>query len=273
MSQPHLPLLVEADVLQAHLGEKHLLIVDLSKPELYAKGHIPGAVYLDYSRIVRMEKPIGGLLPTEEQLSIVLSDIGLTQQSHVVAYDDEGGGKAARLLWTLEALGHRHYSLLNGGLNAWANEGHRLSQDPESPTPSHYRAKLRSECQAVTDRQFILDHLMDPKIALLDSRSPAEYNGEKIYAARGGHIPGAVNIEWTDMMDQSHHLRLKSIAELRNMLEEKGITPDKTVVAYCQTHHRSAHTWLVLKYLGYTARGYEGSWSDWGNQPDTPIEV
>ena len=273
MTQPHLPLLVEADVLQDHLGEKKLLIVDLGKADLYAKGHIPGAVFLDYSRIVRTEKPVGGLLPDESQLSEVLAGIGLTDQTHVVAYDDEGGGKAARLLWTMEALGHHHYSLLNGGLHVWANEGHPLSQEMVTPEPSHYHARLRDECEAVTGREFILAHLQDPKVALLDARSPAEYNGEKLYAARGGHIPGAVNIEWTDFMDPGHNLRLRTIAELRSLLEEKGFGTDKTVVAYCHTHHRSAHTWFVLKYLGYHARGYEGSWSDWGNREDTPIEV
>jgi thiosulfate/3-mercaptopyruvate sulfurtransferase len=273
MTQPHLPLLVEADVLQAHLGEKKLLIVDLGKADTYMKGHIPGAVFLDYSRIVRAEQPVGGLLPDEYLLSEVLSTIGLMPQTHVIAYDDEGGGKASRLLWTLEALGHHHYSLLNGGLHVWVNEGHPLSQAPATPTPSHYHAKLRDECEAVAKRDFILAHLQDPKVALLDARSPAEYTGERLYAKRGGHIPGAVNIEWTDFMDPSHNLRLKAIAELRNILDEKGFSQDKTVVAYCHTHHRSALTWFVLKYLGYQARGYEGSWSDWGNREETPVEV
>ena len=274
MSEPLLPLLVEADVLQGHLDEASLLIVDLSKPETYAKGHIPGAVYLDYSDIVRMEKPVAGLLPTEERLSAVLSGIGLTPESHVVAYDDEGGGKAARLLWTLEAIDHSRYSLLNGGLHVWLNEEHPLEQAPHKPQPSDYQAHYKADCMAIARRQFILDHLYDEKLALLDARSAEEYSGEKLYSARGGHIPGAINIEWTELMDPSHNLRLKGIAELRNMLEEKGISPDKTVVAYCQTHHRSAHTWFVLKYLGYRrARGYEGSWSDWGNRNDTPVEV
>jgi thiosulfate/3-mercaptopyruvate sulfurtransferase len=273
MTESLMPLLVEADVLQEHLDTPKLLVVDLTTSETYAKGHIPGAVFLDYPRIVRMVKPVGGLLPDEEQLSFVLADIGLTPDTHVVTYDDEGGGKAARLLWTLEATGHKHYSLLNGGLHAWANEGHPLTQEAVPPEPSDYRAELQPHCKAVVGRQFITEHLNDEKVALLDVRSPAEYSGEKCFAARGGHIPGAVNIEWTDFMDQSHNLRLKSIATLRNMLEEKGFTPDKTVIAYCHTHHRSAHTWLVLKYLGYQVRGYEGSWSDWGNQPDTPIEI
>lgn len=274
MSEPLLPLLVEADVLQGHLDNPELIIVDLTKAETYAKGHIPGAVFLDYAQIVRMEKPVGGLLPNEAPLSIVLSNLGITPDSHIVAYDDEGGGKAARLLWTLEAIGHRHYSLLNGGLHTWLNEGHPMDQQAITPEPSDYQAKLQADCEAVVDRPFILEHLKDPQVALLDARSPAEFRGEKLFAARAGHIPGAINIEWTDFMDQSHNMRLKGIAELRNMLEEKGFSPDKTVVVYCHTHHRSAHTWFVLKYLGYDkARGYEGSWSDWGNQSDTPVEM
>jgi thiosulfate/3-mercaptopyruvate sulfurtransferase len=274
MTEPLLPLLVEADVLRGHLDDPKLLVVDLTKAETYAQGHIPGAVFLDYPRIIRMAKPIGGLLPDEAQLSVVLSDLGLSPDTHVVAYDDEGGGKAARLLWTLEVIGHRHYSLLNGGLHVWANEGHPLEQKANTAPPSGYQAQRQPGCEAVVGRQFILEHLNDEQVALLDARSPAEYRGEKLYAARGGHIPGALNIEWTELMDQSHNLRLKSIAALRTLLEEKGFTPEKTVIAYCHTHHRSAHTWFVLKYLGYPkARGYEGSWSDWGNQPDTPIEI
>lgn len=273
MSLPLLPLLVESDVLQSHLEDKHLLIIDLGKVDLYAKGHIPGAVFLDYNRIVRTCKPVGGLLPDEALLSEVFSEIGLTRQTHVVAYDEEGGGKAARLLWTLAAVGHQHYSLLNGGLQAWANEDHPLSQKPVTPVASHYHATLCKECKVTADRQFILDHLQDSQIVLLDARTPAEFSGQTRYAARGGHIPGAINIEWTHFMDLSHNLRLKSIAELRNMLQEKGITTEKTIITYCHTHHRSAHTWFVVRYLGYNTRGYEGSWSDWGNQPDTPIEV
>lgn len=273
MSSPLLPLLVEADVLQSHLDEKHLLIVDLGKADLYARGHIPGAQFLDYGQIIRTNPPVGGLLPEDDQLSEVLAGIGLTRQSHVVAYDEEGGGKAARLLWTLAALGHPHYSLLNGGLQTWASEGHPLSQSQTSPSPSHYQAKRCLSCKVIADRQFILDHLHDPEVALLDVRSPEEFTGQRRYAERGGHIPGAVNIEWTQLMEQGHNLRLKTIAELRNLLQENGITTDKTIVTYCHTHHRSAHTWFALHYLGYRVLGYEGSWSDWGNRPDMPVEV
>lgn len=272
MTATPLPLLLEPEALEPLLGSPDLLLVDLSRAEIHAQYHIPGAVPLEYGRIVRMAPPVGGLLPDEAQLSAVLSAIGLTPGHHVVAYDDEGGGKACRLLWTLEALGHTRYSLLNGGLHAWANEGHELTREPVQPTPSHYDARYAADAGVSADATYILKHLGDDSHALLDARSALEYRGLQRYSARGGHIPGAVHFEWTEAMDQGRNLRLRPAAELRTQLEGLGITPDKTVVAYCQTHHRSAHTWFMLKWLGYAARGYEGSWSDWGNREDTPVE-
>ncbi|WP_127477587.1 sulfurtransferase [Sulfurivermis fontis] len=271
MSSAPLPLLLEPEMLEPLLGDPRLLLVDLSRAEIHAQYHIPGAVPLEYGLIVRMAPPVGGLLPDEAQLSEILSAIGLTPERHVVAYDDEGGGKACRLLWTLEAIGHTRYSLLNGGLHAWANEGHKLTQQPSPATPSSYDARYTNG-EVVADAAYILAHLGDASHALVDARTPLEYRGLQRYSARGGHIPGAVNFEWTEAMDQGRNLRLKPAADLRRQLEALGITPDKTVVAYCQTHHRSAHTWFMLKWLGYRARGYAGSWSDWGNREDTPVE-
>ncbi len=273
MTNTLLPALIEVEELEQALDTSDLVIIDLSSSKTHAQGHIPGARFLDYSQIVRAEKPVMGLLPTAAQFSQALSSLGVSAESHIVAYDDEGGGKAARLLWTLTCFGHTRYSLLNGGLHAWANEGHTLTTEPASFTPGNYPLTSVQNCEAAVQRDFILKHIGDASVALLDARSPQEFSGEKRYAERGGHIPGAVNIEWTEFMDQGRNLRLKPEAELRGMLEESGFTSDKTVIAYCHTHHRSAHTWFVLNYLGYTVRGYEGSWSDWGNQADTPIEV
>jgi thiosulfate/3-mercaptopyruvate sulfurtransferase len=273
MSDSRLSRLLEPKALEKALGTNGPVVIDLSLAKTHAQGHIAGARLLDYSKIVRAEKPVMGLLPSAEQFSAALCSVGVTANDHIVAYDDEGGGKAARLLWTLECFGHSNYSLLNGGLHAWANEGHPLTTEASDITPSDYQLTPVSNCQATVTGDFIREHLNDDNIALLDARSPQEFSGEKRYAERGGRIPGAVNIEWTEFMDQGHNLRLKPEDELRALLEGRGFTTDKTVVAYCQTHHRSAHTWFVLDYLGYKARGYEGSWSDWGNQVDTPIEV
>jgi len=269
-SKPH-PLIIEPKDLEAELGDSDLLLVDLSQPQTYVQYHLPGAVFLEYAWIIHIEQPRMGLLPDAAQLSNVLSAMGLTDTTHVVAYDDEGGGRACRFLWTLDVVGHTNFSLLNGGLHAWANEGHQVTSEIYYPSKTQYKAEIHPEPMA--DRQYILDHLHNDKIAILDTRSPQEYAGIKVFAQRGGHIPGAINIEWTEAMDKSRNMRLKPENELRELLETHGITRDKEIITHCQTHHRSAHTYILLKSLGYAkVKGYPGSWSDWGNDASTPIE-
>ena len=266
-----LPLIVEPEELEHQLGLESILIVDLSKPEVYIQSHIPGAVHLDYAQIVAVHRPVMGLLPEDSQLNEVFSSIGLTPEHHVVAYDDEGGGRASRLLWTLEAIGHPRFSLLNGGLHAWAMERRSLKSGTETRARSQYWVQRNDA--AVADKMYILKHLGDPAVVLLDTRSVDEYRGTKRFAERGGHIPGAVNLDWLQTMDTNRGLRFKPAEELRAMLASLGVTPDKEVVCYCQSHHRSAHSCMMLKSLGFTrVRGYPGSWSDWGNSPETPVE-
>jgi len=264
-------LLIEADTLEAQYQDPNLLIVDLSSPATYVQYHLPNAIFLNYEWIVRIEQPRMGLIPTEEQLTHVFSAIGLTPDTHVVAYDDEGGGRACRFLWTLEVAGHKNFSLLNGGLQGWASKGKTISAEIHFPTPGQYQVNMNFE--PVATRQFILDHLSDDNTVILDTRNPAEFNGIKVFAQRGGHIPGAINIEWTEAMDKENNMSVKAGDTLRQMFEAQGITADKTIITHCQTHHRSAHTYIVLKSLGYDkVKGYPGSWSDWGNEMNTPIE-
>ena len=265
-----LPLLIEAEMLMDTMGSEDLLIIDMSKADTHRKLHLPGAVFLDYATIVAVNRPAMGLLPDDETLQGALSSVGISANTHVVAYDDEGGGRAARLLWTLEAVGHQHTSLLNGGLHAWTNEGHPCEETPVTPIPSVFQV-VHNDTPCAS-REYILERLDAAETRLLDVRSPDEYNGTRKYAARAGHIPGAVNLEWTHAMDQQHNLRFRPDDELRQMLSAIGITPDKEIITYCQTHHRSAHTYIVLKHLGFPqVKGYAGSWSDWGNDPDLPI--
>lgn len=271
VNPPLLPLLVEPAELESKLAEPGLLLVDLNRPELYTEAHLPGAVRLEYADIVASKSPATGLLPDADKLSAVLGAIGLTPDAHVVAYDSEGNSRAARFLWTLDVIGHRRYSLLNGGLAAWQHEGRRVNRDSETRAPREYRVNLNRD--AVADKKWILDHLRDTGVVLLDARTPEEYSGALLRSARGGHIPGAVNVDYSNAIDRAHQLRLKPAPELRQALNEKGITADKEVVVYCQTHHRSAHTWFVLKWLGFgKVRGYPGSWSEWGNDPSLPVE-
>lgn len=268
-----LPLLMEPDELEALLGTPGLLLVDLSDAEAYADQHVPGAVRMDFPRLVRQEPPAMGLLPNEEDLTDLLSAIGLTPETHVVAYDNTGGGRAGRLLWTLEIVGHQRYSLLNGGMTAWAREGHTVEAGHNRPVPSRYKVRLPEASDARIAKQELLPRLGAADLAVLDARSPAEYDGSDRRAAKGGHIPGAVNLNWTDMLDADNNGRLKPADELLDMLRERQVTPDKEVVTHCQTHHRSALTWVALRALGFQrVRGYDGSWSEWGNDPNTPVE-
>ncbi len=210
-------------------------------------------------------------MPDDDSLAEALSSIGLTPERHVVAYDDAGNGKACRLLWTLDVLGHDRFSLLDGGLHAWLNEAHRTEAGLAKPRRGGYPVARRPE--PVADRGYILAHLEDPEVVVLDTRTPAEFAGADQRAARGGHIPGAVNMDWLLAVDRHRNLRLKSAAELRALLEARGVTPDKEIITHCQTHHRSAHTYIVLKALGYPRiKGYPGSWAEWGNDPTLPIE-
>ncbi len=270
MPNPDLPLILDPKALEPLLGGAGLLVIDLSKESLYQQVHVPGAIHLDYPKIVASRKPVHGLLPDSEELDRLFSAIGIGEDTHVVACDDEGGGKAGRLLWTLEVLGHRRYSLLDGGIHAWINEGFPKQAQPVSAQPAGFSPHYNPE--VVADSAYILERLDDPGMKLLDSRTPEEYSGSKRYAERGGHIPGAVNWDWTEAMDQQRNLRLKPREQLLAALEGMEITPDKEIVTYCHTHHRSSHTWVVLKHLGFQqVRGYPGSWSDWGNRADTPI--
>ncbi|MEJ2554553.1 MAG: sulfurtransferase [Gammaproteobacteria bacterium] len=270
MTESGLPLVVEPDELQAALDDESILVADVSQAEFHQQSHIPGAVHVDYARIISARPPVMGLLPPAEQLGTLFSSLGLGATTHVVAYDNEGGGRASRLLWTLEITGHTRYSLLNGGFIAWRDEGRPTETQTRGRTARPYTVRFNAE--AIADKTYILAHLHDPAVSLVDARSPEEYAGLDLRARRGGHIPGAVNIEWTRALDPQHGMRLKAGEDLRALYEQAGVTPDRQAIVYCQTHHRSALSYIVLTSLGYSVRGYPGSWSEWGNDPDTPVE-
>jgi len=271
MNSLDLPLIVSSKKLAGCLEHPGLLLVDLCSPEVAAACHLPGAIYVEYGKIVRIEKPVMGLVPEAEKLSSLLQSIGATPDKFIVAYDDEGGGRAARFLWTLECMGHQHYALLDGGIIAWAVGNFPISRDVSAVAGGNYPVQLQHH--AIADHTYILDHIEDDDVVILDARSPAEYNGEKKLADRAGHIPGAINFNWVNAMDPDRDLQLRDDTTLRNTFESLGITRDKEIIVYCQSHHRSAHTFMVLKHLGYTRlRGYAGAWSDWGNRTDTPVE-
>lgn len=267
-----LPLLLEPEQLEQHLGDSNLLIIDLGKDQVYDQAHVPGAVHLDFQRLLQGKQPVPGQLPDDDHLSALFSELGLTPETQVVAYDDEGGGWAGRLLWTLEVIGHQRYSYLNGGIHGWLANDRETDSEPTLPTASEYRVGPHNP-QALADLHYVLDHYQQPGTVIWDARSEEEFAGVRAFAQKAGHIPGAVRYEWTEAMDKQHNLRLRDLDDIRRELADLGIDGNKEIITHCQTHHRSSFTWLVGRILGFdNIRGYPGSWAEWGNHPDAPTE-
>lgn len=267
------PLLLTPEELAGRLTDPALLLVDLGKESIYQQAHVPKAVHVDYRRLQRGTLPAPGLLPERTEIRRLLSEIGLTPGHHVVAYDDEGGGRAARFLWLLEAAGHTKVSVLDGGIHAWLADDLPFETIPSLPLASDYVLD-KLNLHALILRDELLERYKEAGIVLWDARSRDEYTGRRAAAQKAGHIPGAVHYEWTTAMDEARDFRLRPLEDIRQELAAIGITPDKEVITYCQTHHRSSFTWFVGKLLGFpNIRGYAGAWSEWGNDPDTPVET
>ncbi len=265
---PLLPLITETHELASQLDNPALIVLDLRDVASYGNGHIPGAINFSLAEVMRAEPPVLGLLSTEQTLSLALSRIGYSADKHIVAVDDNGGPQAARLLWTLEAFGINNASFLNGGMVAWNQDIHLLDKQHSEPAYNDYQAQFSGKNSA--DRDDILANLDNPHRLLVDARTRGEYCGKDVRSARGGHIPGAVHFEWSQL--KAPDMKLKPLAEIQAQLNAAGIGKDKEIVAYCQSHMRSSVLCLVLRALGYpNVKGYPGAWSDWGNQKELPI--
>lgn len=272
--RPHqmgdLPLaeLMTVTALAERLRDPKVRIVQVTSAARFASGHVPGAVLVTPNELVSGVAPAVGKLPDRERLTTLIQRLGLNGDTCVVAYDDEGGGWAGRLLWTLDVVGHHDWAYLDGGLNAWIADGLPLSTETFTPTPN--TAAITIDRHPIVDVEEILARLGDAAFVIWDCRSEAEYRGTKSGSARAGRVPGAVHLDWLDLMDPARHLRLRT--DLPALLARAGIRTDADIVTHCQTHHRSGLSYLVGRLLGLSIRAYDGSWAEWGNRPDTPIE-
>ncbi|MEM1229274.1 MAG: rhodanese-like domain-containing protein [Pseudomonadota bacterium] len=255
---------------QAALGDT-LLLVQVTSAETFAQAHPPGAVLVEPAELVSGEPPATGKLPSAERIAAVLERIGYSPERQVVALDDEGGGWAGRLLWTLDCIGRRDWGYLNGGLHAWHGAGLPLVNGPCTATPANAPVTVTIDRSPIADQAEVLAAIDDPEVQIWDVRSAAEHAGLRRAAARVGHIPGALNTDWLLLQDPDRQYRL--LEDLPGFLAEAGLEPaSKAIITHCQTHHRSSLSYLVGRLLGFhSIRAYDGSWSEWGNDPNTPI--
>ena len=269
-----LPLVISPEAFNESPIDDEFLLVAVVQQSVFDVHHIPGSLLVEPAELMSGTKPAVGKLPSKDKLDALFSRIGLSADKHVIVYDDEGGGWAGRLLWTLDIIGHKNYSYIDGGLNAWVKMGFPLSRsnvDKPVATATNYSVTVHDELLVSKDE--VLASIDDSSSIVWDARAPEEFNGKKVTALRNGHIPGAVNFNWLDLQDRENDLRLKPLPDIERRLKDLGINKDKKVITHCQTHHRSGLTYLVGKILGYDIKAYDGSWSEWGNDADVPIEI
>jgi len=267
-----IPHLIEPEDLVAMLDVDNMVIVDLSHPALYQQRHVPGAVHLACNTLMANKPPALGKHPDFKDIERLVSNLGIDDSKNVVIYDDEGGGWAGRLAWTLDLIGLNNWSYLNGGIVAWINEGYVTESKINIPKGCCCEiGSTFANPSAVIHVNEIMARLGSHDFVVWDARSPAEHTGAMVRAARGGHIPGAINLEWTELIDRENNLRIRGNAQA--ILDDLGLSKDKTIATHCQLHHRSSFTYMVARILGYEKiAGYDGSWAEWGNLDNTPIE-
>lgn len=266
-------LLIEAEDLVPYLGHEKLRIVDLSRASVYEQLHIPHALHLQPKLLVRQEEHSMGLLPDIDGLQALIAYLNISPEHHVVAYDDEGGAWAGRLLWNLHCLGFENTSLLNGGIHAWLGAGLPTSSAQEIFSPVSHLVPVNLEQKAAF--QIGYDELRQlvekQEVQLWDCRTEDEYTGLRLAARRGGHIPGARHFEWSTALNRQNHLKLQPLPRTQQRLEQLGFDLNRPVVVYCQSHHRSGLAYILGRLLGWKIRAYDGAWSEWGNRLNSPI--
>ena len=266
--------LVTPDWLEAHLRDPELRVIETSvERATYDAAHIPGAMWVDTHReLLLRDDDSSGYVVTPEQFAALMSRLGVTPRTTVVWYGDRHSSFAIRGFWTMDYYRHpAPVQVLDGGRERWLAERRPTTSAQPPITPTQYPLPQATDTSNRARLDDVRAAIEDPARVVLDVRGRDEYDGTNMRAARGGHVPGAAHVEWTDATAGANVLR--SPDELRALYASQGVTPNKEIIAHCQLGIRSAHTWFVLKHvLGFpNVKSYDGSWQEWGNRADTPI--
>jgi thiosulfate/3-mercaptopyruvate sulfurtransferase len=274
----HPEVLVTTQWVAEHLNDPKIRILEVDvDTSAYDQGHVPGAIGWNWQ--TQLQDPVRRDLVDRRAFEELASRAGITPDTTIVVYGDNNNWFAAWGFWQLKYYGHTDVRIMNGGRKKWLEERRPLSTETPRPQPATYRTKdpdhaIRARRDAIFD---VLDRRSPAQ--LVDVRSVDEFTGKVIAppgmtetAQRGGHIPGAVSVPWSQAVNEDG--TFKSADALKQLYVGKGVTGEHEVIAYCRIGERSSHTWFVLKYLlGYTkVRNYDGSWTEWGNLVGAPIE-
>jgi thiosulfate/3-mercaptopyruvate sulfurtransferase len=279
MSYAHPEVLVDTQWVVDHMNDPDVRIaeVDYDPTANYNLGHVPGAVLFDWKKDIN--DPVTRNIFSRQSCEDLLQRTGVNNNTTLVLYGDFNNWFAAFAFWAFKYYGFKDLRLMNGGRKKWLEEDRPISKD----IPQYQRGNFKATEPDKSIRVFlnqVKEALDKENIAMVDVRSPKEFTGEILappeypteHAQRGGHIPRASNIPWSQAVKDDG--TFKSVEELKQLYQSKGIVPEKEIIAYCRIGERSSHTWFVLKYLlGYpNVKNYDGSWTEWGNMVDNPIE-
>ena len=263
-------MLVETNWLEEHLADSNIRIVDCDLPEAYHRVHIPGAVTVP-DHYYKNPDTGGLIVMNAKQFAALMGSIGVDNETLVIGYDTRGGVYSSRLWWVLNYYGHTNVKVLNGGWKKWLKEQKPLADEiPNVDTRVFVPKEARRDMLAT--RQDVLDRIGAEDCIIWDVRSREEYVGSETRGnQRTGHIKGAINVEWAETVNKDGTFKNRS--ELREIMKVIGVTQKKSVVTHCQAGIRAAHAAFVLNLMGHSnVRNYDGSWGEWGNRSDTPIE-
>ena len=267
---PGAPVVVSTAWLAAHIDDSNLIIFHVgSSRRDYARGHIPGARLLWSSSLSTTTEDLTLELPPEEQADSVLRNLGVSDGARIVLYFSNGNvTQTTRIFLTLEYLGlSGKVSVLDGGLDAWKAEGRTLTAEMRKHPLGSYVPRLHPE--VVVDADWVVAHLRDRGVAIVDARGAQFYQGHGGGMPRAGHIPGAVNIPFSSLVDSTN--RFKDKRELEKVFDGAGVKPGVTVVSYCHIGQQASLVYFVARYLGYDAHLYDGSFEDWSSREELPI--
>ncbi len=276
----HAEMLVSTEWVAEHLNDPNVRIIESDEDLLlYASGHVPGAVEVDWT--ADLNDPLRRDYLNREGFEALASRIGITPETLCVFYGDKNNWWAAYALWVFHLFGHTNARIMDGGRLKWVQEGRPMTREMPAYPRTRYTAPERDDSVVRAFRDHVMQHV-EARRPLIDVRSPAEFSGERLHmedypnegALRGGHIPGARNVPWSRAVNPQDGT-FKPAEELRLIYEdEHELSPDDDVIVYCRIGERSSHTWFVLRYLlGYEkVRNYDGSWTEWGNLVNVPIE-